>query len=140
MQSGSAHFSILQNSPNSSPKRITADYAGFADVFSVAVGLWATQHYLCFSRQRDASHSEAATDEESETLQTEAVCFLFLTPQVTGRLAHCRPAQRVPLARLHNLAAYLLRACLSFHNDPDRKAGRRSLRRSRSGPAKPRPE
>ena len=60
---------------------------GFRRVFSVAVGLWATQHYLCFSRQRDASHSEAATDEESETLQTEAVCFLFLAPQVTDRFA-----------------------------------------------------
>src|SRR5580700_6799009 len=87
-----------------------------------------------FSRQRDgdASHSEAATAEESGTLQTEAVCFPFLATQVTDRFAHYRPAQRVPLARLHNLAAYLLRACLSFHNDPDRKAGRRSLRRSRS--------
>src|SRR4030095_4963069 len=116
MRNGSANFLMLQNSLNSSPKKITAGYADFADV----------------SLSSHASHSEAATAEESETLQSEAVCFPSLAPQVTGRFARCRPARPVLLARLRNLVAYLLRACLSFHNDPDRKAGRKSLRRSRS--------
>ena len=40
--------------------------------------------------------------------------------------------RRAPSATLHNPVAYLLRACLSFHNAPDRTVGRKSLSKSRS--------
>src|SRR4029077_8981422 len=40
--------------------------------------------------------------------------------------------RRAPSARPHNPPVYRQRACLSFHNDPDRTVGRKSLRKPRS--------
>src|SRR5439155_19237735 len=110
-----ANFSILQNSPNSSPKTITADYADCADL----------------SLGSRASHNEATTAAESETLQAEAVCFPSLAHLVTVR-SPLQPTRPVLSAKLHSPAAYQLPVCLSFHNARARRAGRKSPRRSRS--------
>src|SRR6266511_565235 len=76
---------------------------------------------------------EKLTRQESGMRQ---VCFAAALRPATGkatrRLARCRPIRRVLSARLHNPAAYLLRASLSFRNDPDRIAGRKLLRPFRS--------
>src|SRR6266481_3341497 len=114
MRNGSAILSILQNSQNSSPKTIAADYADCADV----------------SLGSRSSHSEATTAEESETLQAEAVCFPFLAHLVKLR-SSLQPARPVLSAKLHSPGEYQLPVCLSFHNGPDRKAERKSLRRYR---------
>jgi len=65
--------------------------------------------------------------------QVQTVCFetaARLAMVKERRFARRRLVRHAPSATLHNLPVYRQQACLSFHNAPDRKAGRKSPRRS----------
>src|SRR5205807_8402696 len=90
-----------------------------------------------------ASHSEAATADPDFAQvgpaavqvcrRLEVVCFAAAAvPPATRPVARRQRARRALSATPHNPGACPPRACPSFRNGPSRKAGRRSLRRSRS--------
>ena len=51
-----SHFLDLGDFPEFTLEKITADYADFADEFSVAIALWATQRQPSFTSARRFAH------------------------------------------------------------------------------------